>query len=92
MTKRPFDPTKCKQVKCMDSYHKGVEIGICEGSPTLNHSEYQLIEESINYYTNSLNNGRGVPIVNTLAGKLLAYLEEFVPFEEWSKSDLAKRK
>ena len=82
MTKRPFDPHRSKQVKCIDSYHKGVEIGILEGSPTISSSEYQLISESINYYTNSLNNGRGIPIVNTLAGKLLDDLLGYVPYDE----------
>ena len=77
MNKAQFDE-KGKLIKCIDSYNQGV----CSTTPSLNPSEYQLISESIRYYTNSLNDGKGVPIVNTYAGKLLAYLEDFIRYEE----------
>jgi len=63
-----------KVIKCVDSYNQGVSAT----TPQFTKSEYLLIEQSINYYTNSLNDGRGVPIVNDLSGKLLSYIEDFV--------------
>ena len=80
MNKAQFQPQtdeKGKPIKCLDSYNQGV----MSVTPTLNSSEYELISESIYYYTNSLNDGKGVPIVNTLAGKLLVYLEDFIEEE-----------
>ncbi len=65
---------KGKVIKCVDSYNQGVSAT----TPSFTRSEYLLIEESINYYTNSLNDGRGIPIVNDLSGKLLQYIEDFV--------------
>ena len=61
-------------IKCIDSYNQGL-LG---ATPSFTRSEYLLIEESINYYTNSLNDGKGIPIVNDLSGKLLQYIEDFV--------------
>ena len=63
-----------KVIKCVDSYNQGVSAT----TPQFTKSEYLLIEQSINYYTNSLNDGRGIPIVNDLSGKLLSYIEYFV--------------
>jgi len=63
-----------KVIKCVDSYNQGVSAT----TPQFTKSEYLLIEQSINYYTNSLNDGRGIPIVNDLSGKLLSYIEDFV--------------
>ena len=65
---------KGKVIKCIDSYNQGL-LG---ATPSFTRSEYLLIEESINYYTNSLNDGKGIPIVNDLSGKLLQYIEDFV--------------
>ena len=81
MNKAQFQPQtdeKGKPIKCIESYNQGV----MSTTPTLNPSEYELISESIHYYTNSLNDGKGVPIVNTYAGKLLAYLEDFIVEEK----------
>jgi len=65
---------KGKLIKCVDSYTQGV----CATTPHFTRSEYLLIEESINYYTDSLNDGKGIPVVNSLAGKLLEYCKGFI--------------
>lgn len=65
---------KGKPIQCIKSYNQGV----CATTPHFTRSEYLLIEESINYYTDSLNDGKGIPVVNSLAGKLLEYCEGFV--------------
>ena len=37
--------------------------------------EYELISEALSVYTNSLNDGKGITIINRQAGRLLAKLQ-----------------
>ena len=64
---------KGKVIKCVDSYNQGLTASL----PELSSMDFELISDAINYYTNSLNDGKGVPFINSYAGKLLTYLEDF---------------
>ena len=37
--------------------------------------EYELISEALSVYTNSLNDGKGITLINRQAGRLLAKLQ-----------------
>tara|TARA_B100000579_G_scaffold323869_1_gene273632 strand:+ start:102 stop:317 length:216 start_codon:yes stop_codon:yes gene_type:complete len=37
--------------------------------------EYELISEALSVYTNTLNDGKGITIINRQAGRLLAKLQ-----------------
>ena len=38
--------------------------------------EYELISEALSVYTNSLNDGKGITLINRQAGRLLAKLQQ----------------
>tara|TARA_B100001250_G_C19227455_1_gene540700 strand:- start:338 stop:514 length:177 start_codon:yes stop_codon:yes gene_type:complete len=40
--------------------------------------EYELINEALLSYTNTLNGGKGITLINRQAGRLLAKLDTFV--------------
>ena len=63
-----------KQIKCIESYNQGV----CATKFGLQYDEYELIKEAFDYYTNSLNDGKGIPIVNRYVGTLLAKIGDHV--------------
>ena len=41
--------------------------------------EFELISEALSVYTNTLNGGKGITLVNRQAGRLLAKLNTFIP-------------
>jgi|TARA_B100000902_G_scaffold375711_1_gene405979 hypothetical protein len=43
--------------------------------PFLTADEYELIEEALTHYTGTLNDGRGLTLLNRQAGRLLAKLD-----------------
>ena len=43
-------------------------------APALTIDEYELISEALSVYTNTLNDGKGITLINRQAGRLLAKL------------------
>ena len=44
--------------------------------------QFELIEEALSVYTNTLNDRKGITIINRQAGRLLAKLETLLPDED----------
>jgi hypothetical protein len=44
-------------------------------APALTIDEYELISEALSVYTNTLNDGKGITLINRQAGRLLAKLQ-----------------
>ena len=59
-----------------------MQLELLKTNPPLTIDEYELIGEALSVYTGTLNDGRGITLINRQAGRLLAKLENLLPDED----------
>ena len=52
-----------------------MQLELLKTNPILTVDEYELMSEALSVYTGTLNDGKGITLINRQAGRLLADLE-----------------
>ena len=59
-----------------------MQLELLKTNPILTVDEYELMSEALNVYTGTLNDGKGITLINRQAGRLLAKLETLLLDED----------
>ena len=59
-----------------------MQLELLKTNPILTVDEYELMSEAFSVYTGTLNDGKGITLINRQAGRLLAKLETLLPDED----------